>query len=65
MVTKVISREKLIYTPKVFGNQHIEAYGLSTDEKPMDMPNASPFMEMDTGKIFLFDEENAAWLPVE
>ena len=42
-------------------DQPMEAYGLSTDEKPLDMPNASRFIEMDTGKIFLFDEENTVW----
>lgn len=36
--------------------------GLSTDEKPMDVPNSSSFYEMDTKKIFLFDAENKIWL---
>lgn len=38
-----------------------EYYGLSTDEKPLDVPNASTFYEMDTGKLFLFDEDNMLW----
>lgn len=41
----------------------IEAYGLSTDTKPVDgVANGSCFIEMDTRKIFLFDEENKRWL---
>lgn len=39
-----------------------EFYGLSSDEKPLNVDNASLFYEMDTGKIFMFDEENAVWL---
>jgi hypothetical protein len=40
-----------------------EIYGLSTDTKPTDgVDNACVFYEMDTGKLFLFDEENARWL---
>lgn len=38
-------------------------YGLSTDEKPLDkIPNGSSFYEMDTQRVFLFDEENKRWL---
>lgn len=36
--------------------------GLSTDTKPVDVVNASTFYEMDTKKIFLFDEQNKLWL---
>lgn len=40
-----------------------EFYGLSTDEKPTEnVVNASIFYEMDTQKVFLFDEENKEWL---
>lgn len=39
-----------------------ECTGLSTDTKPLDMPNASGFYEMDTKKYFLFDAENKVWL---
>lgn len=38
-----------------------EYYGLSTDKKPLDVPNASTFYEMNTGKLFLFDEDNMLW----
>ena len=36
---------------------------LSTDEKPIkDIPNGSSFYEMDTKKVFMFDEQNIRWL---
>lgn len=45
----------------------IELYGLSTDEKPIKkfgtthIGNASTFLEMDTSKVFIYDEENHIW----
>ena len=41
--------------------QH-EMYGLSTDEKPTDVGNASTFYEMDTKTVFMFDAQNKRWL---
>lgn len=36
-----------------------EFRGLSTDEKPIErIGNGSIFIEMDTGKVFIFDEQN-------
>lgn len=46
---------------------YLELYGLSTDEKPIEkfgttyIGNASTYLEMDTGKIFIYDEENHRW----
>ena len=41
----------------------IEAYGLSTDDKPTDnVANGSMFIEMDTGGVHFFDAENEEWL---
>lgn len=38
-------------------------YGLSTDTKPTGaVLNGREFREMDTGKKYLFDEENGEWL---
>lgn len=37
-------------------------YGLSTDEKPTEAVNGSCFLEMDTSKIYFFDEEHGEWL---
>lgn len=39
-----------------------EFRGLSTDEKPIErIGNGSIFIEMDTGKVFIFDEQNKVW----
>ena len=45
----------------VYGLTPSEIYGLSTDTKPTDVNNASMFYEMDTKKLFMFDEENSIW----
>ena len=40
-----------------------EFYGKSTDTKPTEgVRNADVFYEMDTKKVFLFDEDGQAWL---
>ena len=38
-----------------------EYYGLSTDTKPLNAPNASVFFEIDNQKIYLFDAQNQTW----
>ena len=39
-----------------------ELRGLSTDEKPTaGIDNGSVFIEIDTGKVFMFDLKNAEW----
>lgn len=38
-----------------------ECYCLSTDTKPLDVPNGSFCVEMDTGKLYFYDGENAEW----
>lgn len=35
--------------------------GLSTDDKPTNVPNGSEFLEMDTGSVYYFDAENGNW----
>jgi len=39
-------------------------YGTSNDIKPINkyVGNGSQFIEQDTSKVFLFDEENSKWL---
>lgn len=37
-------------------------FGLSTDTKPTDVTNGSLFVEMDTARLFLFDEDTNSWL---
>lgn len=42
--------------------RYVEGSCLSTDTKPTtDISNGSMLLEMDTGKIFVFDEENSEW----
>ena len=39
-----------------------EFRGLSTDEKPVEnVGNGSVFIEIDTGKVFIFDGQNKVW----
>ena len=36
-------------------------FQLSTDNKPDNAANGTGLVEMDTGKIFFYDEENKLW----
>ena len=44
-----------VYAPQTF-------FGLSTDTKPIGVPNGSDFVEMDTSKWYFFDAENQEWV---
>jgi len=38
-------------------------FGLSGDTKPtVGVSNGSSYQEIDTGKVFLFDEEDGSWI---
>lgn len=40
----------------------VEFRGLSTDPKPVtDVINGSSFIEIDTGKVYLFDADGGTW----
>lgn len=42
--------------------RYVEGSCLSTDEKPTtNIANGSTLVEMDTGKVYMFDEENSTW----
>ena len=41
--------------------QEIELRGLSTDEKPINVENGTIFIEIDTGKIYMFDVVSKTW----
>ena len=41
-----------------------EYYGNSGDAKPARAKNADRFIEMDTGKLYLFDEDSGNWYPM-
>lgn len=49
----------------VTGTNACEIYGLSTDTKPTDdsIKNGYAFIEMDTGKLYFYDEAGTQWLP--
>ena len=48
------------------GKAYIEAACLSTDTKPTDsIANGSTCIEIDTGKIFMFDESGDAWTELQ
>ena len=42
-------------------NEPKEVYCLSTDSKPTNVPNGSILVEMDTSKIYTFDESGTQW----
>ena len=45
------------------GQETYEFRGLSTDKKPVkNVGNGSVFFEMDTLKVFMFDEKHKKWI---
>lgn len=38
---------------------------LSTDAKPTNVANGSSLIEMDTGTVYLFDENSKQWIPFD
>lgn len=44
------------------GNMSDLRVGPSTDEKPTSAYNGSVFLEMDTGTIYLWNEEGKEWI---
>lgn len=40
---------------------YIEGEILSTDTKPLVYANGSKLLEIDTSKLFIFDEKNNTW----
>lgn len=48
------------------GKKYIEAYGKSTDDKPLSgIVTGSKFTEVDTGDVYLFDESgDGTWTKV-
>ena len=65
MITRVIQVDCEDYSilPGGVLKRRGEFYGKSTDTKPVDdVNNADIFYEMDTQKVFLFDEEKKTWI---
>lgn len=55
----------------VTGDKVQQLRGLSTDTKPTNatigtgiIPNGTVFLEMDTGKVYMFDYDGQRWLEV-
>lgn len=43
-----------------------ELFGTSTDTKPTEgYCNGTTFLEVDTGKIYLFNEDTSSWVEVQ
>lgn len=43
--------------------KYVELFGLSTDSKPTTgIVTGSVFVEVNTGKLFLFNEDASAWV---
>lgn len=59
MITPTNNAQKL-------GNRYrrpVTWYGLSTDSKPTEnVVNSSVFVEMDTGKLYFYDQTGGEWL---
>lgn len=47
------------------GTMYYDLRGLSTDSKPTDVTNGSTFIEMDTGKKYLYDATGEQWREVD
>ena len=55
-------------TEKTYDNKdsYIEAVCLSTDAKPTEgIQNGSTVIEMDTGKIYMFNEAGSTWVELQ
>lgn len=68
MITIYKTNEARVKKGKYFTTEEkgIEIRGLSTDDKPTtindeDVPNGSTFIEMNTGKLYMYDLTNTTW----
>lgn len=51
-----------LYRPSHCDNPRASAFvGLDSDTKPLDQKNGASFEEINTGKVYRFDEENKRW----
>ena len=65
MITNIIQIEGTEYSIMPDGDLRkvVTGMGLSTDVKPVSgYRNADRFYEMDTKKVYIFDEANNTWL---
>lgn len=62
-MTRIISSTPSMTTAFEQAKSCITAFGLSTDAKPSsDIATGSVFIEVDSGKAFLFNEANSTWV---
>lgn len=62
-MVRIIASTPSMTTDFEQANPCITAFGLSTDAKPSsDIATGSVFIEVDTGKAFLFNEANSTWV---
>lgn len=57
-ISKIVKKNEV---DNLFWNT-VELRCLSTDSKPTDVPNGSVLLEMDTGKVFIFNGANSTWI---
>lgn len=57
-----IYQKRDVITREGVETKEIEMRGLSTDEKPTEnIVNGTSFIEIDTGKVYMYDLENEEW----
>ena len=52
----------LFYNQVTLEKPYVEMAGLASDDKPTNCLTGSKFIEVDTGKTYLFDEESVTWI---
>lgn len=62
----IYERETIVRKPNNTDYIRVELRGLSTDTKPTEIDgkvvdNGSVFIEIDTGKMYLYDLDNEQW----
>lgn len=64
MAVKYFVGDKLISEASVpaYSGRQVVAYGMSTDTKPAHMNDCDIYYEKDTGKLYIYDIDTAAWL---
>lgn len=61
-----VGRSKNIVTEQGEHLDLAELFGTSDDTKPTEgYANGTSFLEVDTGKIYLFNEDSGSWVEVQ
>lgn len=43
-------------------DEPLDLHGVSTETKPVNVPNGSVYVEFDTSKLYFFNKDDAEWL---